>query len=482
MRVPLPPSLKNERGQMFAGYIVAILVLMALAISVVQKTALFNKDSKNDYYRQQAINVAMAGFEDGVSYFRRQPDGVYLSAYPAYAASSPQRVTYGAWPLWPDSVFLPGPNDTDYYAQDLTYTTFPAGGSPVFISAAAMIRTVALEDYSTTSTATDAKSSRLWGRYVLRRQNVRNWDPNNNTSDANTDPEAVHDLTHILGYNTPGTGNYWSIFSRGYVFSNPTDITIPAAHVGNSLLNAPLRYYNGKQLLRATAAVYGEINRLNFNTPNAAVFVCIGNTLTVMTTGVVLGTNGYAMADSDNAGPGTNNGQCSGSNGQVVPNTSMAPSIGFVFPGQSQQTLRKLAGTGILYSNTDFPCSNSLTFSAQVSQTVFYYCTNTATVTFATGDCHVLSGVGLAIFNGPLVIQAKNQSAWAGIVYVGGGVNIRGPGNISGMLIATGPVTIGYSTDDDKAVVELNNDAVINTQNFLQQFKVIVQSVVVTGS
>jgi hypothetical protein len=477
MRALLPPSLRDERGQMFAGYIIAILVLMLLAIAVVQRTAVVNKDAKNEYYRQQAINVAMAGFEDGVSFFRRQPDGVYLGANVAYAPSSPLRVTAGAWPLWPDSAFNPGPNDTDYYTQ-LTVTT-KSGSTVVYVSASALIRTVALEDYATTSTSSDAKSSRLWGRYVLRRQNTRNWDPYNNTSAAATDPEAVHDLTHILGYNTPGTGNYWSIFSRGYVFTNPTDITIPAAHTNNSLLYAPLRSYLGRPLLRATASVYGEISRLNFDTPNAAVYVATGATLTVNALGIVEGTGGYGVA-SANGGTASGTGSYYGTIGATL-NVGVAPSVGYVFPGQSLATLRA-AATHIVYDNTYFPCSSSLSYSAQVSDTTFYYSDTTATTTFASNDCHVLSGVGLAFFRGSIVIQPKNYSSWAGIVYTMGSAVIQGSGNISGLLIAEKGAWVGSSTGNDKAVVEYNNDAVNATQAFLQNFNVITQSIVVTGN
>jgi hypothetical protein len=464
---------------MFAGYIVAILVLMALAVAVIQRTAVVNKDAKTEYYRQQAINVAMAGFEDGVSFFRRQPDGVYLAANVAYAPTSPMRVTAGAWPLWPDSAFNPGVNDTDYFSQILTPTT--SGSTTVYVSASALIRTIALEDYATTSTSTDAKSSRLWGRYVLRRQNARNWDPYNNTSEANTDPEAVHDLTAILGYNTPGTGNYWSLFSRGYVFTNPTDITIAAAHTNNSLLNAPLRMYQGRPLLRASAAVYGEINRLNFDTPQAAVYVFQGSTLTVNALGIVQASNGMGMAEADGTNY-TGSGTLTGSPARAT--VGAAPSISYVFPGQNLTTLQKLAlSTGhIVYSNTDFPCTSSVSYTSQVSQTTFYYCNTTATTTFASGDCHVLSGVGLAFFRGDVIIQAKNYSSWAGIVYTMGNATVLGSGNISGLLIAQHSVTVGSPTGNDKAVVEYNNDAVNATQNYLQAFRVVAQSIVVTGN
>ena len=230
--------------------------------------------------------------------------------------------------------------------------------------------------------------------------------------------------------------------------------------------------------LRATAGIYGEITRLNFNTPAAAVFLTKGNQLSVLSTGVVetsySGTEG--MLSGDNTAPSVS-GLLAGGYGS----NGAAPSVSYVFPGQTLQTLSNMT-TNHCAKITDFPDNTSLTFSTRVSQTTFLYSDLTSTTTFVTSGNNVLSGVGLAFFNGPLVIQAKNQSNWAGIVYVQGSVNIRGPGDISGTLIATGPVTIGYGSDNDKGVVEYNPDAISATQTYLEQFSVISSSVIVTGN
>ncbi|HTB33347.1 MAG TPA: hypothetical protein VK842_00655, partial [bacterium] len=110
-------GLRDQRGQMFAGYIVAIMVVMLLAISVIQKITAQRKATTQEYFRDQAINVAKAGFEEGTSFFRRQPGGVDLASTP-YCPSNNLPVTTTAWPLWPDAAFEPGAvggiYDTDY--------------------------------------------------------------------------------------------------------------------------------------------------------------------------------------------------------------------------------------------------------------------------------------------------------------------------------------------------------------------------------
>jgi hypothetical protein len=454
---------------------VGIFIIAALVVYAANSIRQTRGDTQSRVYRELALNVAKAGFEDGLSYFRRQPDGVYLDAYPAYAPTSQDWVT--PWPHWPDAAFLPQATDTDHYDR----IQIPLAQAVLAETAGGIVRTVPLTSYSNTPTSVERQGSRLWGRYVLRRQNRRNWSPGPNTTSAYSDPEAVHDLTHIRSEAKPGSGNYWSIFSRAYVFTHPTALTFAAAHEGGNLLSAPLRFYGGQRLLLATASVYGELFRINFNQPNAAVYVHGGNRVTCNTNGVINGQGNAAIARYQ--ATAYNNGGGAVSGGYLgMPAT---PSVAYCFPGLDKARLKamassinptKVGGIGV------FPQTTDANFTDVVSRTSFYYVTTTGlagnNLIFATGSPRVMSGVGLLIVDGNLTIQAGNQSAWAGVVFVDGNVSIRGPAEVSGTLIATGTVTVGNANDINKAFVEHNQDAIETVQSFLQNFRVLTNSVV----
>lgn len=464
-----------QRGQLFAGYIVAIFLLASLVVFVANGIRRGRTDSQTRIYRELALNVAKAGFEDGLSYFRRQPDGVYLDAYPAYAPTSQDWVT--PWPQWPDAAFLPNGKDTDHYSQILA-------SSPLTTTAGAIVRSIPLNSFSNTATSVELKGSRLWGRYVLRRQNQRNWSPGSNTFAAFTDPEAVHDLTHIRSDGKPGSGNYWSLFSRAYVYDYPNSLSIPAAHEAGSLLSAPLRYYDGKKLLLATASVYGELFRINFNQPNGALFVSALNKVTVNDKTLLNGQGAAAIVrlstDSSSVG-----GSCPSCINGGYAGAPKVPSAGYCFPGLDLSRLKAMAVSidpSKVGGASCFPKTTDSNYADLVSRTSFYYITTTGlpggTLVFANGDPRVMSGVGLVIVDGNLTIETKNNSTWAGVVYVNGNVNLRGPAEISGTLIATGTVRLGDAADNFKATVEYNSDAVDTVQTFLQNFRVLTNSVI----
>ena len=95
-------------------------------------------------------------------------------------------------------------------------------GVTVIACAAGIIRTYPLIYNNSSPTAQVGVGSQLWGRFVLKRQNARNWSPGSNTYAAFTDPEAVHDISAIRTSAALGSGTNWSILSHGYVFTWPT--------------------------------------------------------------------------------------------------------------------------------------------------------------------------------------------------------------------------------------------------------------------
>jgi hypothetical protein len=68
----------NERGQMFVGYMVALLLISVVMVSVFNFVRSNRRNADSRIYQAQAMDVAHQGFEEAVSYFRRQPSGVYL--------------------------------------------------------------------------------------------------------------------------------------------------------------------------------------------------------------------------------------------------------------------------------------------------------------------------------------------------------------------------------------------------------------------
>lgn len=467
MHAPRRRGRPSERGQFFAGYIVAILLIITVTSLVLRSMKESKRVNEGRIYRQLAVNIAQSGFEDGLSYFRNQPGGVYLGAYPSVAPTNQSWVT--PWPLWPDAAFLPQSQDTDYFNQ-ISYTA--AGLS---VTAGGIVRTVPINYYSLTSTSSELRGSNLWGRYVLRRQSTRNWSPGPNTFSAAsfTDPEAVHDITHLKGGTVPGAGNTWSLFSRSYIFAYPTDLTVPAAFEGGSLLNAPKQTYMGRRLLLATASVYGEVSRINFQMPYAAIFA--GGKVTINDKGSVSGQGQKALAQK------TSN-YVVNSGGAMNPSAPLTgvgpPTVAYCFPGQTAITLKDIAlslDPSKVGDITCFPVQGSLNFDAQTSSTAFYYITSSCT--FLKNDLRVMSGVGMIYIEGNLTIQNYNNSDWTGVVFVNGNVDIRDRATVSGTIIATGTVKVGDTSDFNKCIVEYNPDSIATVQSLLENFQVLKHSV-----
>ena len=477
----------QDRGQMFVGYIVALMLITLVSVSVMQQVRRIRKNTDRRVYQDQAMALARQGFEEGLSFFQRQPSGVYLDSA-AGKPTSQQWVT--PWPFYPDAAFLPQAADTDHAGMLTfpanTYLATATAGTLIAQNSGAMaiIRTFPLlNDPSLTTSARPYTVSPVWGSYVLRRQNYRNWSPGPNTMSAFSDPEAVHDLTHMHSQDAPGEGDYWSIVSRSYVFTNPSNTTtasgfeVPAMYEGNCILSAPRRFYNNKPFLLATARVYGELNRINFKDQAAAVWITNAPQLTINAKGFVNGaTQGNGCAYYSGLTPSVAGTLSAGQ--QKWYKVNLAPSVGSVFPGFTKQSLQRRAdisgvGVGI------FPAADSTTLTATASENLFYY--ETGDLTFVNGSsANVMTGVGLVVVDGNLTFNSGNASTWNGIVVVLGNCVIHGPAIIQGTLVVQGTCTLGNSSDNSNAEVDYNPDAVASVKSFLQNFNVDKNSVIAT--
>lgn len=478
----------NDRGQMFVGYMIALLMVSAVMVSVFNFIRTSRRNSDSHIYQTQALDVARMGFEDAVSYFRRQPSGVYLDSS---AAETPQgRGLITPWPIYPDAAFLPGPGDTDHWNKLSFAANVVMTGDQMRLfaqgqGARAMIRTFPLTSVTVTTAVggTEAKIAPYWGRYVIRRQNIRNWSPGTNTFTVWNDPEAAHDISAIR-YNSPlGSGDYWTLVSHGYIMDNPAKITYSAYYEntalfsGGNLVSAPVTYYNGKRFLLAQARVYGELYRINFYNPGAAAWVGPSSNISMNSNGILKGTGGYAFAYGSGTGLVTGGSFVGGDVGTAL-NVGRAPTVGNTFPGQTPQKLSRLANT--VGDINIFPRFDDPNLSDIATRQTFYFVTSAPTFLSGT-SARVMTGNGLVFVNGNLTFNQGNLSSWTGIVFVNGNCVVHSPVNITGALIVTGTLTIGDNpAGNNKAEVTYDSGLVDDVKKFLQKFRLDKNSVLAT--
>jgi hypothetical protein len=484
-------SHNSQRGQIMMGFYIAVIAMMSIGMIVMIYVTNSRNTSAHRQYKDLALEVAKAGFEDALNYYQSQPNGVFLSPSSAppdqFNHCSTCTAAQYLWPDWPDDAFRPKVGDTGLYVPVSTY----AGTQ----CAAAIIRDVQMHLTRTAVTGSELANSMVWGRYVIKRQVVRNWSPGPNTANAVTDTEACHDITVERNFSTAatlGSGNYWSITSRGYLYlgnSQGNDITVAAATTYNTLTSSPCATYppcnavNAPPMLLASAKVYGELYRANFSAPQAAIFVSKGSNIWGdSSNSIINGTTADAWAAPDATTPiggpplelgGTTGGNC-----------GYAPTVATVFPGLNLAALQIMATT-VTASTAGFPDQTSPNYTAEVSQVSFYFVTNASspatTFTFTPALNNRFSGTGVAFFNGSLSITAGTVATWAGVVFVNGNVYMNAPANIFGELICTGKVYMaGASGGLEKAEVDYSQAAVQSAEQLLQGFKVAKPSVVVS--
>lgn len=500
MPCPQDSSLRRrEQGQIFAGWIVGIFIIAAMVVYVADTMRRSRNATQSAVYRELALNIAKAGFEDGLSFFRTHTTGCYLVGVDSNAPTSQMMVT--PWPDYPDAAFQPGPLDTDFYSSISIAATSSITTSANI--AAGIIRDFSMNEYVTYTGSVQMQGSSLWGRYVIRRQNVPDWSPGPDTATVNTDPDACHDLSAIAAQSSLGSGTRWSIASHGYLLHLPSPVTSTAfsgtvlgntaAFNGHCLLSAPLAFYNNTPFLLAQARVYGELSRLNFNFPQAAIQISDIHSITVNTNGIVNGLGASpqcAAYGAANTGSSWDIGSGTVNPASVSVAAQWKPSIAECFPGQTLASLQQLCqglGTsgaiyGIAGNASVLPvfAPTTQSYISQVSQPTFYYLNTTITLQASNGAVPVLAGVGLVYVNGGLYIPAGNNSSWSGVVYVAGNCTLDGPTNISGILVVQGTLSVGNSADLNKTTIAYDSGAVQNVASLLQEFTVDSSSIITT--
>jgi hypothetical protein len=486
--------LKNrEKGQIMIGFYVGIMAVMGIMLIVATYFMNVRSSSTNRQMKDMALEVARAGFEEGLSYFQRQPSGVYLPD--SIRPSNDYVPATGTTFSYPDDAFRPLSGDTDIY---ISVTT----GTPGFKCTAAIIRDFPLQTSRTVSTSNEPLHGTLWGRYVIKRQVIANWSPGGNTLAGYSDPEAAHDITlqkDFSGTQAPGAGLWWGLTSRGYVYlgngsqssTGSDDISATASTVYNSLTSSPLATYNNRTLLLATAKVYGELYRVSINTPPAAVYAASGVTISGNGQGYInAGTNSGTYSVYCASSSCTPSGGVNLVGGSTDPN-QIAPSVSVVFPGMTKSVLQGQATSGCFGDVTILPdAGNSLSYTTEVATTKFYYLhrassPNTAfvfnplPVSGAPLGSYCFNGTGLIFVDGDLSITADTQATWSGIVFVDGNCYLNGPASIQGQLICTHKIYMYHDPNKPvQAEVDYEQEVIDSTKLLIENFQVYKPSVV----
>lgn len=488
----------SESGQIMTGFYIALIVIITLTVTVMNYFSSVRQNSSRQEYKDLALMVARSGYEEGLSYFRRQPNGVFTDVnkrppsqawFTPWCAAAP--CPTGSY-YWPDDAFRPGPSDTDYF--NLISVT-AADGSAV---AGGIVRSFPLHLSRTVLAGSELYKSGLWGRYVIRRQSTPNWSPGANTMAVNNDPDAAHDISAQRDFSSSqalGSGNFWSMTSRGYVFASADDVTVAASCENNSLLNAPLQTYLSRPLLVASAKVYGELFRISFSVPDAAVFVAHGNYVRAASAscaqplGYIRGGAGAGIARND-ATSGSNLAttcfSLTGTPAYVAAPTGFDPTVAAVFPGMDRIKLQGIAD----YVGDMSVLPNDLTptavYETQVARQSFYYIKNASspasTFTFSPANHNHFNGTGLIFIDGNLSITAGTfGTSWFGVVYVNGNAYINGPAEVNGALVVGGSIcylmgdNLGTGTTTSIVFSAQTRDA---TEKYLQKFRVLKSSVI----
>jgi hypothetical protein len=481
------------------GFYIGLIAVMGMVLVAFQYFDTLRKETQGREYNTLAMDAAKRGFEEGLSYFRRNTSGVAVSQANKPAS---QAWVNPPWPYWPDDGFQPMAGDTDIY--------IPVSTASGALCAAAIIRDYPLHLSRSAAAGTELAKSQVWGRYVIKRQGVRNWSPGSNTYSAFTDPEAAHDLTAYRDFSnsaTLGSGNYWSLVSRGYVYRGngnavpgvSDDVTNSASTVMNTLTSTPCPYYpncyneKNQRLLLGSAKVYGELFRIVFQMPQAALFVSLGSQVTGNPKGVINGTTGTGIASSNSSCPPGMGGTGVTNVGSVACGPSgFTPSVGGVFPGLDKAKLQAMSNQVMGSTSNAFvgdqnilPDFTDPSFTDQVARSSFYYLKKSGPgvsgqagkFIFTPSDTHRFQGTGLIFVDGDLSLTAQAITSWSGVIFVDGNAYINGPAELYGTLVVTGSqVFVGGNIN--KAFVEYSADAVDAVKSFLEAFRVDKPSVV----
>jgi hypothetical protein len=387
---------KSQRGQALVSVIAGVALVLGGLITALIVTQFSGKAVMRQLvYQGQALNAAQAGLTEGLSWFRR----------------APQQPVSNFAPLRDLTVT---PNIVDTEDAGCNNTTNTACGG--------LVRTYQI-----------SAPGRVWARYELRRTAPRPGDvrctsgapPAANRVPAGCTYVDTNTLDITTQRGKRGTGVVWQLESEGAVF------------VRN---RATVAYNVAPNVVLARRTMRSEIQRLAINSPTpAALVVSRGDAVRINNTDVrIQGTSRGGIAWVNTPGGAIPDG--AGCAPCAAPVVTGAPAtqagipispdrftIPYVF-GLTDQELRGLANieaTSVAALPAALPDMNLIILNDPADQNK----------TYTFDSARPLTGTGILVVFGNLVIAPNSNSIYSGVIFVRGGYNQSAPSTINGTVI-----------------------------------------------
>jgi len=433
------PNLKSSKGSLIAFasvFMVVVAVLIPVAMTLVQNIRANTQQAQ--LYVAGAQNAAKAGLEDTLGYFVRQ--NKLLSAYSS-------QVTEGQTPTWAYAVTIGAtPTYVPYSFVDQPfnpfYNTASASYSDTFQSVTQLSGGMTFPFYglcneypldaatNTLQASATQVASVYFARYEVQEQA--------STVTNAFNPQAVHDIS---GERTPnylnGDGLTWAINSTGYIYERKN---YSVDQYGEYLV--PYNVSPNKVL--ATAKAYTEFKKLSCNLPDYEV-----NTSTAASDAAVYASTAADVILQNECYLGCNCakgiGFCGMSGGATLPTGAVATNFfggGVTMAAASNAPISDVSVFGMSLKDIQYIADYQGNLAQNIPMTInepyklsFYNGNLTYGPTQASTIYQQLNSTGILCVNGNLTLQAGGPNS--------GGTSQINPSYYSGIIFATGNVTIG---------------------------------------
>ncbi len=406
-------------GRQQGAALVTVLLLITVLTILLGASAMLTRNSLKEGARQfaregQASNVARAGLQVTLSWFKSQ-------------------------------IAQPVRQDTDIVAQQCSIhkAFFPRVNTTNIELGDTLDENIGLvKEFK-------IQEPNIYGYYMVRRYDC---------TKSDTDPwnlKAVRDITFRRGKqdgnSTEGQGVVWSVQSEGVIYQKKDPNKTP--------------FENPNRILqRATAAV--EINRISLSVPKSPLNL----------TGT--GTSSFNNRCEVTGDPETTHGIVRNS---TTPGISGTPL--FTLPGTATQQYQINTGSGEQNKNVVNTFNMTLQELKAVSDKVYGSVTEISAVepipfgvtflegngssTFVFNSSKPLKGSGILFVNGNLTLENDSNSAFSGLVYITGNLNMGASNSLGGSIVANN-VTCTPSTN---TTLEYNDNVMTNVRQRLGLYR-----------
>ena len=368
----------------------------------------------------QASNVAKAGLQDAMGWFKRQ------TAQPVRQGNS---TSYTC----PDMAF-----DPQYNADPLLRDTDN--------TAIGLVKDIKLSDNST--------GLNIYGRYEIKRQ------PCTGASATPYDANALHDLTTARGKGTVGAtsaeGIVWFVSSLGTVYIR-NDMS---KNGDGTFVKGPTESPN-KVIDKARASV--EINRISLSPPTVAITTAAGGTIAARTeiigdSTVTAGVGYYGTA------PTTTGASIKTTTATTPLTTTTVTTVNEMDIFAVTQTELRSLSDNIYTSISQMPRDSEDADKIKLPLSIVFLDGN-----FTFDSNNMLSGTGILYVKGNLTIAQNAFSNYTGVIFTTGTFTLGGTNTLAGAVIARGAVSIAPTAD--KAFLEYNSTIIGNVRRKLGLYR-----------